>query len=263
MSSFLEKLGIKTKIHLRLTNTAERHAGFSKIFSLPQELALSNRQQNAVTAIGVETQSYLDEISTLVKSPILVPTPPAQIRGSEMNSSLQVTVGFLGSPQSQKRLELLCKIIEDSLAKRQEILHWFLQLPKAAKGPHIADADLQRLELRRGFIEDEIFDRSLSKLDALCIPYDPAAYRQNASALMYRASDHSVPVICFRGSAFAEEVEKFNLGWVVDNIEDMVTVISTLQSGIRRQFYRQFLIYNQVRLEANVHFLGIDEQIEI
>jgi hypothetical protein len=241
-----------------LTNTAERHAGFSKIFSLDRALESARRQKKVRTVIGVETKEYFDDLHQLAPESLLVPTPPRVTGGGDNHCSNEVRIGFLGSPQSQKRLDLVCKIIEETLVEHKPDLYWLLQLPMKAVAPSLLSPAGLRLEIHRGFLAEHEFEESLARLDALCIPYDPTAYLHNASALMYRASDNNLPMLCFRGSAFSREVEEFDLGWVVDNLDEMIATILQLDSGARQRFEKNFCRYNEFRLQTNFYFLGID-----
>ena len=267
INSFLQRFKNKTYLYFRLTNTAERHAGFSKSFSLPKELEKAHDSQRAPTFIGIETNAYLKALGPSLKVHYLVPTPPLlshrmQRESAILGSSGDVTIGFLGSPQSQKRLELLLEVVERTLVKENPTLHWILQLPNAAKGSFLLQSDSHRIRIHRGFLGEDIFDKSLASLDVLFLPYDAKIYRENASALMYRAADHGIPIICFRGSAFSQEVEEYKLGWVENSLDEVIETILNLQPGVRETFHQSFRAYNQFRLQANIQFLGIGENIE-
>ena len=74
------------------------------------------------------------------------------------------------------------------------------------------------------------------------------SYKLNASALAYRAADNLTAVATFKGSAFANEVEKFGIGLVVD---DLKTLINEMIKFDVESYRNRIVEYNKIRIQSN------------
>jgi hypothetical protein len=66
-----------------------------------------------------------------------------------------------------------------------------------------------------------------------------------------------VPILTFTGSAFAEEVEKFNCGLVAIDQKDMITRITNLDLNLINNWIEGCQKYNNYRNKSNYDFLDI------
>ena len=100
--------------------------------------------------------------------------------------------------------------------------------------------------------------KALERSNIICLPYDINAFKFNASAMMYQASDFLVPTLTFDGSAFADDVKSFGNGIVVKNRAEMIKVLNTLNSDKIQLWIGGCKRYNEYRNQSNNVFLEID-----
>ena len=110
----------------------------------------------------------------------------------------------------------------------------------------------------RGKITSIAMVKALEASSLICLPYDVNAFKFNASAMMYQASDFLVPTITFEGSAFAYDVKTFGNGIAVKNRAEMIKVLNALNINEIQSWVDGCKRYNDYRNSTNKMFLEID-----
>jgi hypothetical protein len=256
---YLEKKKLLANIFVRVTNTSERRTILGEMYPINKLVISSKLFTSLKINFGFETNAYLEKLGYLGMPNVYISKFAAENKRSGLVSADdRLVVSFLGYPTKDKGHELIFPIIEGVASVRPE-LDWQVQLYEH----DLIEDSLRNLNLNlkifRGKISQEILEFALRNSSLLILPYDPVAFKYNASAMMYQASDYSIPIITLEGSAFASEVEEFRIGKVCKNLIEIVEVLQNISSAQIASWKNNFTEYNNFRNQTNVVFLKIDQ----
>jgi hypothetical protein len=178
-----------------------------------------------------------------------------KIQYKQINAS-EITISFLGYPTRHKGQQHVLPILKAVSLNKPEIM-WQIQLfendPLIPKITEISS----NTKIFEGKISSQSMDKALLTTSLICLPYDTEAFKYNSSAMMYQSTDFLVPILTFTGSAFAEEVEKFDCGLVAIDQMDMITKITNLDLNLINTWIDGCKKYNDYRNKSNYIFLDI------
>ncbi len=239
----------RTKLVYRLTNTAENRGYFTRCFDSTFKISQQIRSFPTDIRIGYEMNEYAESLTLLKSNLYYSPTPPClEIRKDSVDWAKR-TFGFLGMAQRHKGTNWLIEIITRTLANAESnSLSWIIQTEEPPPGELLELSDRLQVKLLPGRLSESEMSQAFSNIDLVCLPYNVSSYKQNASALAYRAADNLTAVATFKGSAFSNEVEKYGIGLVVDDLE---TLISEMMKFNSESFRTRIVEYNKVRIQSN------------
>jgi hypothetical protein len=141
------------------------------------------------------------------------------------------------------------EIVVDTLTNVQaNSLSWIIQTEDPPPRELLESLTSLQITLLPGRLTESEMSGAFAKVDLICLPYDVEMYRLNASALAYRAADNLTAVATFKGSAFGNEIEKFGIGLVVEDLNALKDGLSKFDTvSCRTQIFE----YNKVRLQSN------------
>lgn len=243
----------QAKLVYRLTNTAERRGYFAKFFDFTFEISQLIRLSATNIRIGFEMHEYGDSLEIPRSNLYFSPTPPCvEIREKSADQELK-SFGFLGMAQRHKGVSWLVEIINGTLnnAKPNQ-LSWVIQTEDPPPTEISEISASHNVTILPGRLSELEMSKAFARLDLICLPYNVGSYTLNASALAYRAADNLTAVATFRGSAFANEIQKFEIGLVVNDLEDMIIEMSKFDTESSKA---RIIEYNQVRLISNMNLI--------
>ena len=250
--SALSQNSADTLFLVRLTNTVENLKIFSGILPNIISKDLSSNLKNI--RIGYETEEYKNYLTNLGAeiSMYHTPTPPQKrCKTSEnifLNLDKGLKVAFLGTPQNHKGIENLEYIVKKASENKDKNIKWIIQ----SKNYDLRDS--KNIRYIKGYISDDLMDSIISDVDCLCLPYQPEFYKMNASAMAYRILDLKKTLITLEGSAFANELKKFDSAIVVKTIPEFASELYNLNTHILEQFKHNIENYNRYRYTCNTAF---------
>ena len=163
-----------------------------------------------------------------------------------------MTIGFLGAAKERKGFDLIPSI----LSNLPSTLSYKAIVQKANYSWKLYSETLKKLQenpnvkLLSGSISLEVLLENISFCDVLILPYDKDSYSINASGLLYHACDFEIPVISFRGVGFSKEIENYNLGFLIDSIEELKNFDWSFKN---KKF--GFSVYNELRQSRTINLL--------
>ena len=243
----------QAKLVYRLTNTAENRGYFTRYFD--STLSLSKLIESFPTdiRIGYEMKEYANSLKLSKSNLYFSPTPPCSEIGEKSNNRGKRTFGFLGMAQRHKGTNWLVKIISKTLADTEsESLSWIIQTEDPPPSELLELSTRLQVKLLPGRLSESEMSLAFNNIDLVCLPYNVESYKLNASALAYRAADNLTAVATFKGSAFANEVEKFGIGLVADDLEDLISEMIKFDAKSCRARIAE---YNKVRITSNRNLL--------
>jgi hypothetical protein len=242
------------KLAYRLTNTAEKRGYFAKHFDLASEISELDEFSSKDIRFGFEMEEYGATLGIPGANLFYSPTPPCSERIVESSSSSTRTFGFLGMAQKHKGVSWLLKIIIGTSANfSSKSLRWVVQTENPSPSELTEIAIQSDVTLLPGRLSEVEMSDAFSKIHLICLPYNIDSYKLNASALAYRAADNLTAVATLRGSAFGNEIEKFKLGIVADDLADLISKMSNFDIDATKLYIAK---YNLLRHEANLRFLS-------
>jgi glycosyltransferase involved in cell wall biosynthesis len=217
-----------------------------------------NRNPQGVQ-IGYETFSYLEFLyqkgfngKTLHWSPF----PSEEMKVSHQPRE-KLRLGFLGSAKERKGFESIPSIV-DAITTHYSQIEFLVQEAaypwKGYEEPHQWLTKSNHVKLLSGELSDEELTNYISSCDLIVLPYDPDSYALAASAILYHAADLHVPVMCPEGVGFAEEIEKYVIGFVYKDFSAYSDFPTTLRK-IMEINETDYVQYNQARDDINKKFL--------
>jgi hypothetical protein len=239
----------RTKLVYRLTNTAENRGYFTRCFDSTLEISQQIRSFPTDIRVGYEMNEYAGSL-TLSKSNLYYsPTPPClEIRDESVDWAKR-TFGFLGMAQRHKGTNWLIEITTRTLANAEaNSLSWIIQTEEPPPGELLELSTRLQVKLLPGRLSESEMSRAFTNVDLVCLPYNVESYKLNASALAYRAADNLTAVATFEGSAFANEIDKFGIGIVADDLEALISEMIKFDS---ESFKARIVEYNKVRIQSN------------
>jgi len=252
----------KIKTYARLTNTSENRGAFSIIAgkeTLSSLLAADSPNNFGVVRLGFETDKYLSRMQTSTSNKFRSPFPPIGAVKPKMEESKNLAFSFLGYPKDIKGVNKIVEIIQgvEQLACKSS-LKWIVHVSSKNDKLHSNLIHLNNVQFLLGKISNEEMESALVESSVLVLPYDVQKYLMNASAMAYRAADYRKPVITLKGSAFSEEILHYGLGWVVDDDEEIMELISRLSHEEVESRKLSIESYNERRTLDNLEFLELD-----
>jgi hypothetical protein len=255
----LEKSKIIANIFVRVTNTSERRTILGEMYPLKNLITDAQMFKSLKVNFGFETQTYLEKSGFLGLPNVYISKFAVGKKGGELApKSDKLVVSFLGYPTKDKGHDLIFPIIK-GVTRIQPELNWQVQL---YENDVIEDSLTNlnvNLEILRGKISQETLELALRNSSLLILPYNPIAFQYNASAMMYHASDYCIPLIALEGSAFASEVEEFQIGKICKNVDEIIEVVQSISFSKIELWKKNFAQYNYFRNNSNVVFLKIDQ----
>ncbi len=238
-----------TKLVYRLTNTAERRGYFAKYLDFQSQIAQLVKISATDIRFGYEMDEYRQTLALPDYSLFFSPTPTVFELSESHSDTTKKTFGFLGMAQRHKGINWMPEIVSKTLANSKSgQLSWIIQTENPPAEEFLELSSSSSVELLPGRISEIDISSAFNRIDLICLPYNVETYTLNASALAYRAADNLTAVATFRGSAFANEIEKFSVGLVCDDLEDLITRMSEFDS---EQTKRNITEYNRIRIQSN------------
>jgi glycosyltransferase involved in cell wall biosynthesis len=254
----LDKKRINAKVYVRLTNTAEQRGFNSSIFDLPSFLRVSENFVSVRVKLGIENAVFLKKHKALGNFMTYSSKFPSQPKVSnKMAMDQKFIISFLGYPTINKGHEHLLPIIENVAIQNPDYV-WQVHLYEDDRLDRYFDFASVEVIKYRGKITPMEMVKALEVSSLICLPYDTNAFKFNASAMMYQASDFLVPTITFDGSAFADDVKTFGNGIAVKNRDEMIKVLNSLNTRELQLWIEGCKRYNKYRNSSNNVFLEID-----
>ena len=253
----LEAGKINIETYCRLTNTSERRGKLSEIINSKDFIENSKTFTYVKTRFGVETNAYMRKIGLSDDSRGFISKfPSRQIIQKKIINSSQITISFLGYPTKNKGQEHILPMVKEISVIMPKI-SWQIQLIENDQLiPELIELDVST-KILEGKISSNSMNEALLRSSLICLPYDINSFKYNSSAMMYQSTDHLVPILTFSGSAFAEEVEKFNCGLVAIDREDLINKITILDLDLINTWITGCKQYNDYRSKSNYLFLDI------
>ena len=239
----------RTKLVYRLTNTAENRGYFTKSFDSNFEISQQIQSFPTDIRIGYEMNEYASSLMLSKSNLYYSPTPPCLEIREESVEWAKSTFGFLGMAQRHKGTNWLVEIITRTLANAEAgSLSWIIQSEEPPPGELLELSTRLQVKLLPGRLSESEMSQAFTKVDLVCLPYNVKSYGLNASALAYRAADNLTAVATFKGSAFANEIEKFGIGLVADDLESLISGMIKFDVKSCRD---RIVEYNEVRIQSN------------
>ena len=239
----------RAKLVYRLTNTAENRGYFTRNFDSTLEVSKLLQSFPAEIRIGYEMEEYANSLSIPKSNLFFSPTPPCLEIEKKSVDRTKKTFGFLGMAQRHKGTKWLVEIIARTLADVEpNSISWIIQTEDPPARELLEYSIVTQVTLLPGRLTEIEMSKAFSSVDLVCLPYNVESYKLNASALAYRAADNLTAVATFRGSAFANEIEKFGIGLVVDDLHDLIHGMCRFDTMRTRA---RIVEYNKIRLQSN------------
>jgi hypothetical protein len=252
--NYCEKHGKVLKAYIRFTNTSENRGYFTSDDLVANFINESRNFRTVSVRFGYEMSAYKRHIG-LPDTSFHSPFPAQEVEQKEQDSQM-ITVSFLGFPKKIKGSQDIDFIVNQAGLKNKK-LKWVVHCKSHE------DLWVKRIakELSVGYLVGKVptfeLRNALSCSNLICLPYDVKDYALNASAIAYQAADYGVPVITLRGSAFADEIERFQIGIVSDSLESLIEQLKALNQESLLRYNSSINAYNVYRLESNKAFLEI------
>jgi len=249
----IKKKFSQVKLVYRLTNTAERRGFFARCIDSTFELSQLIQSSPTDIRVGYEMNEYADSLAISKSNLYFSPTPPCVENRDYLTEQTKKTFGFLGMAQRHKGINWLVEIITKTLVNTEtDQLSWIIQTEDPPPRELLEFTTSPQVRLLPGRLTESEISEAFTEIDLICLPYNVESYKLNASALAYRAADNLTAVATFKGSAFANEIEKFGIGLVVDDLEDLIAKIYGFDTEGSKA---QIVTYNQVRLQSNLKLI--------
>jgi glycosyltransferase involved in cell wall biosynthesis len=217
-----------------------------------------NRNSQGVQ-VGYETfpyQEFLHQKGFNNKTLHWSPFPSQEMKISHQPREM-LRLGFLGSAKERKGFESI-PLIVDAITKHYSQIEFLVQEAaypwKGYAEPHQYLTKNNHVKLLPGELSDEELTNYISSCDLIVLPYDSDSYALAASAILYHAADLHVPVMCPEGVGFAEEIKKYNVGFVYKDFSVYSDFPATLRK-IKEIKDTDYIRYNQARDDKNRTFL--------
>ena len=253
----LEKNQIEASIFFRLTNTSETRGRLSEIYDFRKLLSDSKKFKNISMRFGVETENYLEELAVADDTRFFIsPIPYIKQLFSDITSSSNIIISFLGHPTRDKGREHIIPIIQ-GVSKHKPRFKWQVHLYD--EDP--LEIDLHKLNLEmlivKGKIDSEVMKSLLKKTSVLCLPYNIEAFRLHTSAMLYQSMDYLKPVLSFDGTSFSKDILEFNLGAVAKTRNELCELIINIDAKQLNSWIEGCKTYNLYRNSVNKKFLDL------
>jgi glycosyltransferase involved in cell wall biosynthesis len=253
----LETCKVNIDSYCRLTNTSERRGKLSDLFSSKNFIQISRKFKHVTVRFGIETSAYLAKIGLETDDRGFISKFPSRNNLQQKKLDISnITISFLGFPTKNKGQHHILPLVKN-ISQERPTINWQIQLIEKDKLITEISQIHSSIKILEGKISPNSMELALSDSSLLCLPYDVKAFEYNSSAMMYQAMDYLVPVLTFSGSAFAEDVTKFNCGLVANDKEDMIDKLSIIDFNEINAWIEGCKKYNDYRSKSNHIFLEI------
>jgi glycosyltransferase involved in cell wall biosynthesis len=210
--------------------------------------------------IGYETDGYRDLLIRAGFEPEVLywsPWPKIDYTGKGISLPTKLRIGFLGTAKKRKGFDLIPQITAQ-LIKSKINFSLRIQTTDYKWDQYFKTIDDLKLNYNENctFLEAvlslEDLQKEIKNLDLILLPYDSESYAINASGLLYHACDYEVPVATFKGVGFASEIEKYNIGFVFQNLNEIPEICNMV---VYEKNKYKFDSYNRQRELATNNFL--------
>jgi hypothetical protein len=241
------------KLVYRLTNTAERRGYFTRNFDIAFEASQLIRISSSDIRFGYEMEEYGSTLAISKSNLYFSPTPPClEIREGSTDQTKK-SFGFLGMAQRHKGIAWLVEIISRTLVNsKTATVSWIIQTDNPPPSELLEFSTNPLVKLLAGRQSELEISDAFTQISLICLPYNVDSYKLGASALAYRAADNLTAVATFRGSAFANEIERFGIGLVVDDLEGLIRGMAEFDTESSKTKIAE---YNRIRHQSNLHLI--------
>lgn len=243
----------KVKLVYRVTNTAERRGYFTRYFDVTFEASQLIRLFSSDIRFGYEMEEYGSTLAISKSNLYFSPTPPCLELREKSTDQTKKTFGFLGMAQRHKGITWLVEIISKTLVNsKATTVSWIIQTDNPPPSELLEFSTNPLVKLLVGRQSEFEISKAFTQINLICLPYNVESYKLGASALAYRAADNLTAVATFRGSAFANEIERFGIGLVVDDLEGLIRGMSEFDTEKSKT---KIIEYNRVRVQSNLNLI--------
>jgi len=250
-------------ICIRMTG-GENYGPFASSLLLSTFIRLVNNDDCSIR-IGWESPPYEEFlIRSGLDSKKIFWAPPPSIpkefnQGSNYDGEKGITLGFLGNARPNKGFEEIPDLLESLVEKD---VH-FKAIIQEAKFPWPNYRNtLEKMERFKHSImlispdqKEEELEAIMRRVDICVLPYNPALYKLQSSAIVYRAADLGIPVIARKGVAFADEILTHGIGEVYNSASEFPNAVKNVLGVPRTCAISE---YNRKRTNAAERFLGMN-----
>ena len=253
-AKYLETKKISATTLLRLTNTAEKRGFHASNFKLKNSLVLLSQTKYINAKFAYEMPEYKSYLDIPEVSMYYSPTPPCREVFTRSNIPRKLRVGFVGMAQTHKGIDNIMDIVEGtSYPGGDAQIIWTIQCVENPEVSFLERAARHNVNLLFGRISEKEMKFELSKIDVICLPYKVESYLHSASALAYRAADNLITVVTMSGTAFANEISEYGIGYCVAGYDQFASVLKEIDNN---DLPRDNLIaYNLMRKFVNLELL--------
>jgi hypothetical protein len=243
----------QVKLVYRVTNTAERRGYFTRFFDVTFEASQLIRLFSSDIRFGYEMEEYGSTLAISKSNLYFSPTPPCLELKEKSTDQTKKSFGFLGMAQRHKGITWLVEIISKTLVNsKSATVSWIIQTDNPPPSELLEFSTNPLVKLLVGRQSELEISEAFTQINLICLPYNVDSYKLGASALAYRAADNLTAVATFRGSAFANEIEKFGIGLVVDDLEGLIRGMSEFDTEKTKT---KIIEYNRVRVQSNLNLI--------
>lgn len=191
-------------------------------------------ERNIKIEIGAETLKYAKFLEDNLNIKVLYMPFPLNNNFKEQQKNKIKKIGFLGAAREDKGYFTIA-----SLAKKLTLHKNFKKDIEFIVQPDIQNTEylekLKKLNIvnfTEPRLEQDEMDSYIKSCDILALPYDKDVYELRGSAMLFEGIEFGVPSISHKNNAFANDMKKFELGIVVEDIEDIPSEIMKYNDNI-------------------------------
>ncbi len=250
LEKMLKKGKIQEKFFIRLTNTSENRGILSEKYNEEFLIKLSQNFQNI--CIGYENKGKVE----LVKNSYFAPFPPIYENNNFKKNSDKITISFLGYPTKDKGYDHIQDIIY-SVSRTRKDINWIIQDYEIEKSTMKYENLPRTVKIFNGKISSIEMENALKDTSLICLPYDPEKFSKNVSAMLYTAMDFDIPAITLAGTAFCQDLLKFQCSYVVENVFEIIKTLQSISLDKIEYLRKNCKNYNDYRKFLNLNFLDL------
>jgi glycosyltransferase involved in cell wall biosynthesis len=189
-----------------------------------------SRKRGTIVQICAETPRYADYLAEQISASVdVVPYPPHAVPQIHMLEADQVrdktfTVACPGSARLDKGYLSLLEVFRAVQLRRPDgevsFVTQTLPMSDALNNSKYTNQlyALPNVSLLPESITEEQMNSVYDEASLVLLPYDPATYKYRGSAVFMESVLRGIPVIALAGSAFAEQVDFYRAGIVVNKV---------------------------------------------
>jgi hypothetical protein len=242
---------IRCQILVRFTHTTETRGYFSDLVDYKNFIDRWSKFKHVNLILGYEMKEFMQ---SLKNSDFLKHSPHPKVT-DKLNTKKQFQFGFFGKMQNRKGLISLLEIIEGLIRLGVPSSDFCVQIPTAHSNLSLSP-NLDGVTFFWDNLEIGQLNQYISQTKLVILPYEISTYMKNSSAMVYRCLDLGVPIATFKGSAFAREINDFNIGLIFADVEEAITLLSKCDDEQLAQISSNIDQFNLWRRNSNVDFLN-------